>query len=573
MSQRWIFTKPSDRTERMMELINVPKPVAQILVNRGVASFDEARCFLKPTLDDLPDPFKMRDMTAAIERIEAAIQRRESIMIYGDYDVDGTTATTLLYLTLRLLTDRVSYYIPERLREGYGLSEAGIDEAERRGVHLIIAVDCGITATREVDLARIAGIDVIVVDHHVPGEALPRAHAVLNPRRPDCAYPFKDLCGVGLAYKVAQALAARYNMPPETIRTHLDLVALGTTADIVSLLGENRVLVKSGLDVLRDTKKAGLKALIHAAGLGDREISTSQIVFGLAPRINAAGRMGDASRVVRLMTTDDPDEAGRLAGELNEENQRRREQDTAAFEEACEMVAGDAFLREANGIVLASNGWHPGIIGIVASRMVEMFCRPTVMIALDGALGRGSARTMGDFHLYNALKACNDLLVQFGGHRHAAGLTIRADMIDAFQKRFHEVVTARTTPIDFIPQLPIDTEIEFSEVTPRLMRLLKMLAPFGPENRQPVLVSRDLNLVEPPNVIGSDKTHLKFRVRQHNRILDAIGFGMAGFAGRLKAQPNHVHLAFTLEENTWNGTTRPQLNLKDIKIGDELKDE
>ena len=489
-------------------------------------------------------------------------------MIFGDYDVDGTTSTTLLYLTVKLLTDQVSYFIPDRLKEGYGLSLYGIQVAKERGAGLILAVDCGITANKEVDQARLMGLDVIIIDHHVPGETLPDAVAVLNPKRMDCDYPFKELCGVGLAYKVAQALAEQVGLPDHAVYTHMDLVALGTTADIVPLRDENRVLTKYGLAMMQETKKVGLQALISAAGLKQKEIVSGHVVFGLAPRINAAGRMGDANRVVRLLTTENREEADQLAEELNMENIQRRQQDSVAFEEARDVVENDAFLSEASGIVLASERWHPGIIGIVASRMVEAFSRPVIMIAVNGDTGRGSARTMGDFHLYNAIKECADLLIQFGGHHHAAGLSIARENVTAFQQRFHEVVTANATPEDFISRLTIDSEIEFDEVTPRLMKLLKMLGPFGPDNNQPVLASRNLALVGPPNIIGSEKTHLKFKVRQNNHVIDAIGFGMADYADQLRAQPNRVHLVYTLEENTWQGKTSTQLRIKDIVVGD-----
>jgi single-stranded-DNA-specific exonuclease len=568
MKHRWTYYDIHPQVDQFMELINVPRVIAQILLNRGVGTFDEARYFLKPTMDDLHNPFLMADMDQAIERIASAIEKNEHIMIFGDYDVDGTTSTTLLYLTIKLLTDQVSYFIPDRLKEGYGLSIYGIQVAKERGAGLILAVDCGITANKEVDQARLMGLDVIIIDHHVPGETLPDAVAVLNPKRMDCDYPFKELCGVGLAYKVAQALAEQVGLPDHAVYTHMDLVALGTTADIVPLRDENRVLTKYGLAMIQETKKAGLQALINAVGLKQKEIVTGHVVFGLAPRINAAGRMGDANRVVRLLTTENREEAEQLAEELNMENIRRRQQDSVAFEEARDVVENDKFLSEANGIVLASERWHPGIIGIVASRMVEAFSRPVVMIAMNGDTGRGSARTMGDFHLYNAIKECADLLIQFGGHHHAAGLSIARENVTAFQQRFHEVVTANATPEDFISRLKIDSEIEFDEVTPRLMKLLKMLGPFGPDNNHPVLVSRNLTLVGAPNIIGSEKTHLKFKVRQNNHVIDAIGFGMADYADQLRAQPNRVHLAYTLEENTWHGKTSTQLRIKDIVVGD-----
>lgn len=567
MTYRWEFKEPHPRVDTVMELINVPRVIAQILLNRGVGTLEDARYFLKPTLDDLHNPFLMKDMDLAVDRISAAIRSGECILVYGDYDVDGTTATTLLYLVLQSLTNQVSYYIPNRIKEGYGLSQIGIQEAANRGVTLIMAVDCGITANEEVLYAKSCGIDTIIIDHHMPGEEIPKGIAVLNPKRPDCPYPFKELCGVGLAYKVAQAIAEQEGLPDDVIYAHLDLVALGTTADIVPLRDENRILTKYGLSMMQQTRKAGLQALINTAGMKEKELATDHLVFGLAPRINAAGRMGDASRVVRLLTTDDREEAANLAAELDSENQLRRQQDAAAFEDAKKLVDADLFLQKANGLVLASAQWHPGVIGIVASRMVEAYHRPTVMIAVHGDMGRGSARTMGDFHLYNALKECADLLVQFGGHHHAAGLSIEAGNIAAFRHRFHEVVSARTTPLDFIPRLTVDTEIDLEEITPRLIKLLKMLAPFGSENHHPVLVTRNLSLAGNPNLIGIEKNHLKFKIRGGEKVFDAIAFGMAGYADGLRANPNQISLAYSVEENAWNGQTTLQLRVKDIKVG------
>ncbi len=567
MNTRWVLHDEHPQVPRMMELINVPRVIAQILLNRGVSTFEEARLFLKPTLDDLHSPFLMADMDLAVERIAAAIEHQEHIMVFGDYDVDGTTATTVLYLTIKLLTDRISSYIPNRMKDGYGLSLEGLQEARNRGVTLILAVDCGITAIAEVDQAREMGIDIVIIDHHVPGEILPNSVAILNPKRDDCGYPFKELCGVGLAYKVAQALAEHVGLPENAVYPHMDLVALGTTADIVPLRDENRVLTKYGLDMMQQTDKSGLKALLDVSGLREKELSTSHMLFTLAPRINAAGRMGDATRVVQLLITEDQKEAAALAEELNEENQRRRKEDTLTFEAARDIVEKDPFLREAKGLVLASDTWHPGIIGIVASRMVEAFNRPVVMISTKGETGRGSARTVGDFHLYNAIKECSDLLVQFGGHHHAAGLSIEKDRIEAFKQKFHKVVAERATPADFIPRLEIDAEIELDEVTPRMARLMKMLGPFGPANHHPVLVSRNLSLVGSPRTLGVDKKHLKFRVRQNGRIMEAIGFGMAEYADRLTDNRDRLDLAYTLEENNYRGETTLQLRIKDIQVG------
>ncbi len=567
MNTRWVLQEEHPKVSELMALINVPRVIAQVLLNRGVETFDEARLFLKPTLDDLHSPFLMVDMDLAVERISAAINNREHIMIFGDYDVDGTTATTLLYLVIELLTDQITSYIPNRLTDGYGLSIEGLQEAKKRGVTLILAVDCGITAIAEVDQAKEMGIDIVIIDHHVPGETLPNGVAVLNPKRDDCGYPFKELCGVGLAYKVAQALAEHVGLPENSVYTHLDLVALGTTADIVPLYDENRILTKYGLDMMQQTHKEGLQALLNVAGLPEKELTTGHMLFMLAPRINAAGRMGDATRVVRLFITESQTEAKGLAEELDQENKRRRKEDTVTFEAAKLIVENDPFLREAKGIVLASETWHPGIIGIVASRMVEAFNRPVVMISTAGENGRGSARTVGDFHLYNAIKECSDLLIQFGGHHHAAGLSIEKERIQDFTHKFHEVVAERATTADFIPKFDIETEIELNEITPRMVQLMKMLSPFGPANDHPILVSRKLSLVGSPRILGVDKKHLKFRVRQKGRTMDAIGFGMAEYLEQLMQSKDNFDLAFILEENTYRGETNVQLHVKDIKNG------
>ncbi len=570
MDIRWEINDEHPDAPRMMEQINVPRAIAQILLNRDVATFDQARYFLKPTLDDLHSPFLMADMELAVERISAAIEGKERIMVLGDYDVDGTTATTLLVLTIRLLTDHdlVTYYIPHRLTDGYGLSMEGLEEASSRGATLVLAVDCGITANAEVERARQMGIDIVIIDHHVPGETLPNCVAALNPKRADCAYPFKDLCGVGLAFKVAQAVAEHVGLPPDAVNDHIDLVALGTTADIVPLRDENRVLTRDGLDRMRQTRKLGLRELLEVSGLmRDKDLSTGDLLFKLAPRINAAGRMGDATRVVDLLVTEDQREATDLARELDRVNQRRREEDTRTFEAARDQVERDPCLMKSKGLVLASDTWHPGVIGIVASRMVEAFSRPVVMISTAGEPGRGSARTMGDFHLYNAIKECADLLVRFGGHYHAAGLSIEKDRIEAFRDKFHEVVAARATPEDFIPRLEIDAEIEIDEVTPRLVRLMKMLGPFGPANRNPVFVSRNLRLVGSTRVLGKQKNHLKFRVRQseHGRVMEAIAFGMAAEEKRINDSRDRLDLAYTLEEDTFRGQNSLQLRVKDIR--------
>jgi len=562
---RWIFPEQEDQT-RIRELavsLNVPLIVSKILLNRGITSFEASRLFLRPSLDHLHDPFLMRDMELAVQRILRAIEEKQKVMIYGDYDVDGITSVSVLMLFLKTCGVETCFYIPDRLGEGYGLSETGIREAKRQWVHLIISVDCGIKALEEVALATELGIDMIVTDHHESGSRIPEAVAVLDPKRRDCGYPFKELAGVGVTFKLLQGVAARLGCDREELYDYLDLVALGSTADIVPLQGENRILVKYGLEKIARSHNLGIRALIEMVGLTGKELGTGQVVFILAPRLNAGGRMGDAGRGVDLLTTEDEAEARQLAQVLEKENLKRREIDDQTFEEAMAKIDREVDLEGSKSIVLASSDWHPGVIGIVASRIIERIYRPTILISFDGDIGKGSARSIQGFDLYSALQECKDDLVGFGGHKYAAGLKIRRDKVEQFKAHFDDVTRRTITPDQLTPILRIDGEVPLSQIDERLYRLINLFSPFGAQNMKPVLVCRGIEVVGTPRVVGNN--HLKFKVRQQGKIFEAIGFGMGDLIYRIAPGEPNLDLAYVLEKNEWDGNSKFQLRVRDLK--------
>lgn len=544
--------------------LSSPEILAKILLNRGIEDVESARRFFLPRLSHLYDPFAMSGMSDAVRRIRTALERKERILVYGDYDVDGITATSMLMLFFRGLGHPVDFYIPDRMTEGYGLSERGVRAAHARGVSLIITVDCGVTAIEEVGLARTLGIDVIVCDHHQPGPELPPAHAVLNPKKPDCAYPFKELAGVGVGFKLIQALQQALDLEESRILTYLDLVAIGSAADIVPLVDENRILVKHGLKHLVRSEKLGLQALLNVVGLTNQELGTGHLVFIVAPRINAVGRLGDAGRAVRLLTADNPQQANNIAAILDSENKERRSIDEEMFAEAIELVETQFDLAADYALVLDKPGWHPGVIGIVASRIVEKYYRPTIMIATDDGMGKGSARSIGGFDIYEALKECRDLMVAFGGHKYAAGLTIRAENIPRFRERFNQVAAARLNEELLTPKLTIDGELRFREINADFLKLLRKLAPFGPQNMRPVFCSRDLQVVGSPSTFGNDN-HLRFKVRQDGVVMEAVGFNLGDLKYRLAPGEGGVELAYVLDENEWQGRKFLQLRVKDLR--------
>lgn len=562
---RWVLAQEPDYdlVDNLTSATGLPPHVIKILINRHLDTPQTIERFLSPKLSDLRDPFLMHGMEAAMERVTAALMANEHIMIYGDYDVDGITATTLLYLVFNKLGAQVSFYLPNRLVEGYGLSTEGIDWAQSEGVTLIITVDTGITAVQEVEYARECGMDVVITDHHEPGETIPKAHAIIDPKQDHCDYG-GELSGVGVAYKFAQALYRRLHQDEQELQEHLDLVALGTSADIVPLVGENRILTKYGMHQISRTNKPGLKSLAFVSGLMGKEISTGQVVFILAPRINALGRLGDARQAIRLLSTRDERQASEIARKLDSENRRRKEIDERTLHQALDQMNEVADLETDQAIVLAAEGWHQGVIGIVASRLVERFHLPTVMIAISDGEGKGSARSIPGFHLCEALKECEDLLIKYGGHKYAAGLSIKPENIPAFRERFKEVSMGYLTRDDIVPKLNIDLEIELSEIDDKFMHAIEAFAPFGPQNLRPVFLTRNCEVVGQPYVVGNN--HLKMRVRKGDRVLDVIGFGFGDKAQAISDRGCLVDIVYALEYNTYNNRTHIQIRLRDIKL-------
>ena len=562
---KWVVVEQPDLELQadFIDELGLPRIVARILFNRGIKSLEEARRFFKPDWDNLYDPFLMKDMDKAVERVVVALEQKERIYIYGDYDVDGITAVSLLTLFLRSLGSEVIFYIPNRLKEGYGLSKAGIQHAADVGATLLISVDCGITGIEEVALARELGIDVIVSDHHEPGTTLPEAAAILDPKRKECDYPFKDLAGVGVAHKLVQAVVERLGLGEEVWREFVDLVALGSAADIVPLIDENRVLVKKGLEKMNRHDRLGIRALVKSSGLTGKKIGSGQVVFILAPRINAVGRMGNAERAVRLLITDSEQQAKNIAGILESENRNRKSIDEETLQEALRLLESECDIHSDRAVVLAKEGWHSGVIGIVASRITERIYRPTIMIAVEEGVGKGSARSILNFDIHSALKRCEDCLIGFGGHRYAAGLTIEVGKIEEFREMFKGVATEILQDEDLVQRLWIDAEISLPEITDKFIHLLDQFAPFGPQNMRPVFMSRNLQVVGSPRIVG--KNHLKFRVRQGGEVFDAIGFDLGSLYYRLTPGENNLDMVYVVEENYWNGQAKIQLRVKDLR--------
>jgi len=573
---RWTLLPTENRSmvESLAKEINVSPTIASILVHRGITSYDQAKEFFRPQLTNLHDPFLMDGMEAAVRRVLQAIQQKERILIFSDYDVDGTNSAAMLYLFFKQhLALETIFHIPDRVKEGYGISANGIDRGKDFGASLLISVDCGITAVEQVEYARSRGIDVIICDHHEPGEEIPSAHAVLDPLKPNCLYPFKHLCGCGVGFKFMQAIALRTNME-RVIYDYLDFVTLATTADIVPLVGENRVLTKIGLDQINRSPRPGIRALIESSGTEIGGISTGQIVFILAPRINAVGRMGDASRAVELLTSEDPVRAREMAQVLEDENKTRRKIDEDTFAKAQELV--ESISGPDPAIVLHQEQWHPGVIGIVASRLVEKYYRPTIMMTTVDGVAKGSARSIVGFDIHKALKRVEDKLIQFGGHKYAAGLSVALDQIDEFRKAFNVAVTELMSEEIRTPELRIDADIELTELNARFIKILKEFAPFGPGNMRPIFRSRSVELVGTPRIVGKD--HLRFKVRQHQQVFDAIGFGLGSLLEFVKANGKDFDIVFSVDEHEWLGMNAnhtevfPQLKIKDIKTHSEGND-
>ena len=571
LKKRWQLDEEPDINKILAlgDSLNIPGVLAKLLIQRGITNFFEAKEYFRPTLDTLHDPFKMNGMEEASTRLINAITSKEKICVYGDYDVDGTCAAALMYLFLKELGADVEVYIPNRLTEGYGVSITSIDGFAAKGVTLLITVDCGITAVEEVAHATTKGIDTIVCDHHQPKEELPKAVAVLDPLKPGCNYPFKYLSGAGVAFKLARAVGFRIGKQEMPLK-YLDLVALAGAADIVPLLDENRVLVREGLDLINRNPRPGILALIRVARLEPGDLSAGKIVFTIAPRINAVGRMGDAQRAVELFTTTNFDDAKRLAQVLEDENIERRKIDEATFSHAVNRVEQNIDFENELGIVLHGEEWHPGVIGIVASRLVEKYYRPSVMLSTIDGVAKGSARSISWFNIYEALESCQDLLLQFGGHAAAAGLAIEIDKVAAFKERFNKFLKEKLQDSDIIPVIKIDTKISLSEITPKFIRILDQFSPFGPGNMRPVFLAEGVSVSNTPRIVGTNHLLVSFKQNGHDKVFDSIGFNLGAHINEFDKNNNKLDIVFTIEKIMKDGRAYPQLRLRDIRFQNDM---
>lgn len=549
----------------LADSLNISNILAILLIQRGITNFYEAKNYFRPSLETLHDPFLMNGMQEATQRVIYALTHNEKICVYGDYDVDGTCSAALMYLFLKELGANVETYIPNRITEGYGVSISSIDILKERGINLIITVDCGITAVDEIDHANSLGIETIVCDHHQPKEKIPNAYALLDPIKPGCNYPFKHLSGAGVAFKLARAVGDRIGKKELALK-YLDLVALAGAADIVPLVDENRVLVKEGIDLINTNPRPGIVALLKSARMEPGNLNAGQIVFTIAPRINAVGRLGDANRAVDLFTTDDPKRAIELAQVLEDENTERRKIDEMTFSHAMQLVDSGIDMDSDLGIVLHYDDWHPGVIGIVASRLVEKFHRPAVMLTTIDGVAKGSARSIHGFNIYEALQNCEDLLLQFGGHEAAAGLAIELEKLEEFKERFNSVLRKNMTDENKLHEVHIDTKIAFSDISPKFLRVLEQFAPYGPGNMRPVFMSENVSLVYPPRIVGVNHIVTSLRQNGNEKVFDAIGFNLGAFASQIDKGKNLIDIVYTIETIQKDGKSYPQIRLKDIHV-------
>ncbi|MGN7205810.1 single-stranded-DNA-specific exonuclease RecJ [Pedobacter sp. SAFR-022] len=563
MKKRWVQAVAGDKETRdlLAQQLNIDPSLAGVLVQRGIKTFDEARYFFRPSLKDLHDPFLMKDMDKAMERIDLALASQERILIYGDYDVDGTTAVTLAYSFFKQFTTEIEYYIPDRHKEGYGISKQGIDYAAELQFTLIIALDCGIKSVEMIDYANTLGVDFIICDHHLPGPTLPSAVAVLDPKRADCNYPFKELAGCGIGFKLAQAYCMTRGLGAECYQKYMDLVMVSIAADIVPVVDENRILAYHGLIQLNNNPCTGLKALMETTGR-KKSFTLTDVVFTLAPRINAAGRMDHAREAVKMMVCEEKESADVQSLLINLQNTERKTSDQNITAEALELIGTCEILMNKKTTVVYNEAWNKGVIGIVASRLTETYFRPTIVLTHSNGYLTGSARSVPGFDLYEALLSCSDLLVQFGGHKFAAGLSMLPENLDKFSERFEQTVAATITEEMLCPEIGIDTEIHLNQITAKFQRIIAQMAPFGPGNMAPVFVSHGLELVGRVFIVGDN--HIKLSVKQQNSpIFDCIGFGLAEYE-HILMQGKPFSMCYTIEENIWKDQHRIQLNIKGI---------
>ena len=560
---RWTLkTAPNEKkVSQLSNDLSVNPILASLLVQRNIDTFKKAKEFFRPSLEDLHDPFLLKDMDRAVSRIEKAIIDNENILIYGDYDVDGTTSVSLVSSYLKTITNHIATYIPDRYDEGYGISYQGIDFASDNNFSLIIALDCGIKAIEKVSYAKKKNVDFIICDHHKPGDEIPKAFAVLNPKGVDCAYPYKELCGCGVGFKLVQALASRRGQTIEEIQQYLDLVAAAIAADIVPITGENRILTYYGLEVINSNPRNGIKAIIHQ--INKKKLTITDVVFIIAPRINAAGRIKHGNYAVELLTEMNYEAALDFAASIEKFNLDRKELDKKITYEALQQIES-ANEKEKFSTVVYSENWHKGVIGIVASRLIESFYRPTLVFTKSGNKLAASARSVKGFDVYEALNECSEFIEQFGGHKYAAGLTLDPKNYSAFKNKFEEVVKASIDKKILIPEITIDLELELSEITPKFFRILQQMGPFGPQNMKPVFKTTSVRDNGYGKTVGSDKSHLKLNIIDgaDKKTYNAIGFGLGN---KIKSIKGDFDIAYSLDENEWKGNTSIQLILKDLK--------
>jgi len=571
MINTWIYralTKQQIETQnKLANELSISPILAQLLVQRDIFTFEDARSFFRPDLSDLHDPFLMADMQNAVDRLTAAMQKNEKILVYGDYDVDGTTSVSLVYKFLKQFYSNIDFYIPDRYTEGYGISVQGIDFAATNDFKLIIALDCGIKAIEKVKYASQKGVDFIICDHHTPDAVLPMAIAVLDPKRNDCNYPYKHLSGCGVGFKLMQAFAITNNIDFIELTPLLDLLALSIASDIVPITGENRILAYFGLKQINSNPSVGLKGILDVCGLAEREITISDIVFKIGPRINASGRMKQASEVVELLVSGDHAFAKEKSDTINDYNNDRKDLDKNITDEAIALIGLDVRYKARKSIVVHKADWHKGVIGIVASRLTEEFYKPSIVLANSNGLASGSARSVQGFDIYKAIDSCRDLLETFGGHMYAAGLSMKEENIPAFTKRFEKYVSENILEDQTYPQIEIDATLQFNDITPKFFRVLKQFAPFGPGNMKPIFGSKKVLDFGTSRLVGKEQEHLKLELidTSSENVMNGIAFRMHEYNAHLKAL-NPLDICYTLEENNFNGNTTIQLMIRDIKV-------
>ncbi len=570
LEKRWnILPFEKTKAEILQQALGINIAICKILVQRGIENFEDAKNYFRPQLDSLHSPWLMKDMKKAVDRIDSALSTKEKILIFGDYDVDGTTSVASMYQFITGIYDPslTGFYIPHRYREGYGVSKTGIDYAAENGFSLIICLDCGIKSVELIGYAKTLDIDFIVCDHHLPDKTLPDAVAILNPKQSDCNYPYKELCGCGVGFKLMTALAEFYSLPEETYHCYLDLVATAIAADIVPMTGENRTLAFFGLKKINKDPAPGIKALIFLGGI-QKELSITNVVFVIAPRINAAGRMDDARKAVQLFIEEDYNKALEYAGMLHSDNTERKIADSSITQEALELINADQKLINQKSSVVYKADWHKGVVGIVASRLIEHYYRPTVVLTKSGDLVTGSARSVTGFNLYDAIYACREHLVAYGGHFAAAGLSLLPENVQAFSNKFNEVVSATIDERLLIPEIIIDAEINFSEIKESFFDILKQMEPFGPENMHPVFIAKAVTETGYSKILK--ELHIRFVVKQNNIVLNGIGFNMHE-KFKLLSLKKPLDIVFTIDENEWNGNKTLQLKVIDVRLSEQIK--